>query len=139
MTSVFVGDQGPNRSQSRALLLWVSLVLAFVIVGHDAMMTSASADHASPFVGEAHGGHNSPSGHQPEAGGVPAPDDESNCGVLRESLVPSSTLILPAISLLTNLVTSAGVLFHRSEAEPTYPEPTQPPEVRRALLQIYIV
>lgn len=140
---------GQRRTHRLPVLLWFALTITLALFGHDALMTSSSAAHAQEYVGEVASdlaGHrvDEQAKHRHTAG-VDGASDESTptaaCGVLRQTLPPPAAGVTQVIADADSehLFAADTLAISSKPAQPAYPEPTEPPDVRRALLQIYIV
>ena len=123
----------------------IALILLFTVLGHDAVMAgnphAASHQHHEHQLSAAHSGHGTSGFGEtvPDAGGpLLSPEGERPCGSL-DALRPPA----PAPDLLSDRI-DAGIIQPRvadrlpRRAPDRGNEPDHPPDVRRALLQVFL-
>ena len=118
------------------------LLLVVALLGHDVLM----ADHARAV--EPTTPHRAGT-HRPHAFGsipalvaipqeTPAPDHRADCGVARPAVLPAGDDTDPTGREARPTVVAVPLFTGRSRPDAVvWPEPTWPPGVRRALLQVF--
>jgi hypothetical protein len=135
-----------DTTMKRHPVLWWAgpLLVALALIGHDALMAT-DAHAASPAASTqtrltSHEAANQGAGHSADwFNSEHQPDHADACDVARPIAQPEPSGFVSIVQIDT--ITLVGVIEASNALEPRPPwaDPTAPPSVRRALLQVFLI